>query len=78
MINANDITYSYNSRGYMMYYKEQPIGGAGIDKSSKGSRANIELFHQQAKLTKNRLLQGYGNKYMLEKIEKIKSQCMIN
>lgn len=34
MINANDISYSYNTKGYMFYYKGKPIGGAGMGKIS--------------------------------------------
>lgn len=51
-MNANDLSYSYDTKGYMMYYKGKPIGGAGIDKYAKGCKANLKLFKEQAELTK--------------------------
>lgn len=71
MITETDITYSYDTRGYMMYYKGEPIGGAGILKSAKGCRANLKLFREQAAATKRELLSGRGSKYMLDEIAKI-------
>ena len=71
MITEKDITYSYDTRGYMMYYKGEPIGGAGILKSAKGCRANLNLFKEQAAATKRQLLSGRGDKYMLDEIAKI-------
>lgn len=70
-INPTDIHYSYDSRGYMMYYKDKPIGGAGINKKAKGCLANVKLFKEQAELEKNRILNGFINSYMLENIRKI-------
>ena len=29
-IEEKDLWYEYNTRGYMLYYKDRPIGGAGI------------------------------------------------
>ena len=66
-----DIHYSYNARGYMMYYKGQPIGGAGIDKSAKGSSSNLKLFRQNAEATKRTLLAGGGDAYMKAAIQAI-------
>lgn len=70
-INPNDIYYSYDTRGYMMYYKDKPIGGAGIGKEAKGCRANLKLFKEQAEIEKRRILSGLISKYMLEQIQKI-------
>lgn len=67
-MNANDLSYSYDTKGYMMYYKGKPIGGAGIDKYAKGCKANLKLFKEQAELTKKRLLNGHGDKYMRDNI----------
>lgn len=64
MINANDISYSYNTRGYMLYYKGKPIGGAGIDKNAKGCRSNLKLFKEQAELDKRAILNGYAKRYL--------------
>ena len=70
-MNANDIHYTYNTRGYMMYYKDQPIGGAGIDKYAKGCRSNLSLFKEAAAATKRDLLAGRGSKYMMDCIREI-------
>lgn len=67
----SDISYSYNTRGYMMYYKGEPIGGAGIDKSAKGCRSNLKLFKEGAEVTKRWLLKGIGDKFMLDAIKAI-------
>ena len=70
-IHPNDIHYSYNTRGYMMYYKDKPIGGAGISKEAKGCRANLKLFREQAEIEKRRIVNGIINRYMLKEIQKI-------
>lgn len=70
-MNASDIHYSYSTRGYMMYYKDQPIGGAGISKYAKGCRSNLDLFRNQAEATKRALLAGRGDKYMMNCIQAI-------
>lgn len=70
-INPKDIHYSYDSRGYMMYYKDKPIGGAGISKTAKGCRANVKMFKEQAEYEKNRIIRGVISSYMLENIRKI-------
>lgn len=70
-INPTDIHYSYDSRGYMMYYKGKPIGGAGISKTAKGCRANVKFFKEQAEIEKSRVLKGFISSYMLENIKKI-------
>ena len=57
---AEDISYTYNTRGYMMYYKGQPIGGAGIDKTARGCRSNLKLFKHSADVTKRDLVAGRG------------------
>lgn len=61
---AEDISYTYDARGYMMYYKGQPIGGAGIDRTARPSRANIKLFKRSAEVTKRELVAGLGGEYM--------------
>lgn len=64
MVNANDISYSYNTKGYMFYYKGKPIGGAGIDKNTKGCQSNLKLFKEQAELDKRAILNGYAKRYL--------------
>ena len=65
---AEDITYTYNTRGYMMYYKDRPIGGGGIAKDAKGCRSNIRLFRHYGETTKRELVAGGGSKYMKDLI----------
>lgn len=71
MINENDIHYSYDTRGYVMYYKDKPICGAGIDKYAKGCRANLKLFRECAERTKRQILAGYIDEYTKDLIRKI-------
>ena len=61
---TNDISYSYNTKGYMFYYKGKPIGGAGIDKNAKGCQSNLKLFKEQAELDKRAILNGYAKRYL--------------
>lgn len=65
-INPDDVSYTYDTRGYMMYYKDQPIGGAGILPSAKGCRSNLKLFKHSAEIDKHRILQGIDARYMEE------------
>ena len=74
MIDPDDIHYEYNSRGYMMFYKGNPIGGAGISKEAKGHRSNVKLFREYAQSTKGRICAGYIDRFMLEEIERIDSE----
>lgn len=75
-IKAKDIHYEYTTKGYMLYYKDEPIGGAGIDKYAKGCRANLKLFKQQAELDKRRILSGYGDKRYMDCIEAINKRSV--
>ena len=61
---AEDITYTYDTRGYMMYYKGQPIGGAGIDRTARAHRSNLSIFKRSAEATKRELVAGLGGEYM--------------
>lgn len=67
----DQLHYEYNTRGYMMYYRGKPIGGAGVDRLAKVSRSNLKLFRDYAESTKRRMLAGYIDKFMREQIEKI-------
>lgn len=75
-INANDIHYEYNTRGYMLYYKDELIGGATIDKYAKGCRSNLKLFREIAKLDKRRILSGYGAKRYMDRIAAINKRSV--
>ena len=73
-IASSDIHYEYNTRGYMMFYKGKPIGGAGIGGEARGCRANLKLFQQYAESTKRQILSGYIDAYMREAMEKIDAE----
>ena len=66
-----DIGYRYDTKGYMMYYKGKPIGGAGIGKFAKGCRSNLKLFRECAERDRQGLLAGCGSKMYLDNIKKI-------
>lgn len=68
---AEDIDYTYDARGYMMYYKNQPIGGGGLLKNAKGRRGNVRIFKNYAEVTKQQLVAGIGSQYMMERIKAI-------
>ena len=55
-MNKSELTYSYSTRGYTIFYKGKPIYGVGIDKSAKGCRSNLRLFKQQAEMEIHRIL----------------------
>ena len=78
MIEAKDIHYEYNTRGYMMYYKGKPIGGAGIGNGAKGCRSNLKLFRDYAESTKRSIVSGHIDVYMREQIEKIDAESSNN
>lgn len=69
-----DFHYSYDTRGYMIYYKGRPIGGAGIDKSAKGCRLNLKLFRDYAESEVKSICAGYVSPHMLDEIKKIDSE----
>ncbi len=70
-IDPTDIHYEYTNRGYMLYYKNKPIGGAGINKRSKSTKSNTSLFKSLAESTKQSILHGRIDKYMLDAILEI-------
>lgn len=70
-IRPEDISYEYNTRGYMMLYKGKPIGGAGIDRSAKGCRGNLKLFRDCAESEKRAILSGYIEGRYQEAMKKI-------
>lgn len=73
-INPQDIHYEYTTRGYMLYYKNRPIGGGGIDKHAKGCRSNLKLFKEYAEIEKRNLVNGRGSAYMLQAIQNIENE----
>lgn len=73
-INSEDISYAYDTRGYMMFYKGKPIGGAGISKYAKSHRGNLKLFRDAAEATKNQILRGCIDEFMRNEIIKIEKE----
>lgn len=63
-----ELRYSYNTKGYMLSYMGKPIGGAGIDKYAKGSRANLKLFRECAEHDKQRIIRGCGQERYVDAI----------
>lgn len=55
-MNKSELTYSYGTRGYTVFYKGKPIYGVGIDKSAKGCKSNLKLFKQQAEMEISNIL----------------------
>ena len=75
-LNREDFNFTYNHRGYMIQYKNQNIGGAGIHKNAKGSRGRAaasdrEYYKEDAERTIQNLISGKGRQYIRENIEKI-------
>lgn len=70
-LKPEDVHYEYNTRGYMMYFKDKPIGGAGIAKSAKGCRSNIKLFKGEAEYDKKALCEGFVSLLYLKTIIEI-------
>lgn len=58
-MNKSELTYSYGTKGYTIFYKGKPIYGVGIDKSAKGCKTNLRLFKQQAEMEINKILNNY-------------------
>ena len=70
-----DSSYTANTRGYMIAYKSQNIGGAGIQGKFKGRgkavQQQIESYKHQAQATIENIMQGMGAPYMMKEIAKI-------
>ena len=66
-----ELSYQCNVKGYMLYYKGKPIGGAGISREAKGCRSNLKLFRDSAENTKRAILAGRIDAFMREEIVKI-------
>jgi len=60
MINREDLTYSYNHRGYTILYKGKSIGGSGVLPTAKvtSTQANSEFFKQRAEIAISGVLKG--------------------
>jgi len=58
MIQKSDITYTYDSFGYMLHYKGVNIGGAGTLGREKRVTSNLKFYKDQAEVEKRNILQG--------------------
>lgn len=76
-IDKRDLSYRYNHRGYMMLYKGQPIGGAGILSHIKkrNTRQNRDFFKEQAELTKRDIMLGRISQWTAQRIEEIEKNA---
>ena len=73
-----DLSYSYNSKGYMIQYKGQNIGGAGTN-SDKNAHWKIQkkdraMYKQEAETAIDNIVNGHMHPYMQKAIDKINSQ----
>lgn len=73
-----DLRYTYNCNGYMLYYKNKPIGGGGSnpDKPRRGAavKSNEEFFRTQAMVTMNQICEGRIHPYMKQAIIEIQEE----
>ena len=73
-IKDEELRYEYNTRGYMLYYRDKPIGGAGVSKTSRGCKGNLKLNKDTGELVKRNILNGRIDKFMLDVILKIQAE----
>jgi len=71
-----DFQISANKGGYMIYYKEKPIGGAGTITGGKGLRgkavvSQIKSYTNMAEYDISQILSGSGSSDMLRVIDRI-------
>lgn len=75
MLDKNDFTVNTTRNGYMIMYKGQPIGGAGIIGQSKASgRAavkQVHVYNKMAQQTIENIINGNGPEHMKKVIERI-------
>lgn len=72
-MNRIDFTYTYDSQGYMLYYKGVPIGGAGTlhePKHWRHKRANCTDNQEYAKMDIANILNGSIPPHMKEALVK--------
>ena len=66
-----DLSFTFDACGYMLYYKDKPIGGAGTKERGRKLASNIEFYRGQAQLTMNMISQGRGPHHIMEAIKTI-------
>ena len=77
-IKQEDFTIQCNKGGYMIYYKDKPIGGAGTltrGKNLRGRAASIQThdYRNMGNYDIQRILRGQGDQRYYEAINKINS-----
>lgn len=73
-MNVSELKFTANAHGYMLYYKERPIGGAGTRGKPlhwKHAQANVKGFGQDAQREIEAIKQGRGQARFLEAIARI-------
>lgn len=70
-MDRKDFSYTYDYFGYMIQYKNQNIGGAGVIERSKKLKSNLKLYKEEAESTISDILQGRIDSHMLEVIKRI-------
>lgn len=77
-ISVYELSYTYDAYGYMLYYRNKPIGGAMVkpDKPYRGMaiRSNQEYMRTQAQLELNLIANGVTDPYKRQAIAKIQAQ----
>ena len=73
MINHTQLSFTYNSHGYMLTYKEKPIGGAGVSPSGKRRngamvKADLLIYRESAQQCIKDIKDGRGQKRFLTQI----------
>ena len=74
VLNRKDFHATINAEGYMIFYKNNPIGGAGIIGKFKGRTARKKQTTDNAVIAEieiMRLVEGTGQKRFYEQINKI-------
>lgn len=71
-----DFKAEINHKGYMIFYKGNPIGGAGTLPSSKPKhwrhkRADVKMYTEQSDREIEQLVQGNGQQRFVDVINKI-------
>ncbi len=72
-MNKDDFTYEATANGYMIFYRNQPIGGAGVGPRTKPlhwrhARQNVKDFAESAQQSIDALLAGRGEPRFLGSI----------
>lgn len=78
-LSRDDFSYTCDSQGYMLYYRNKPLGGAGSLPSAKPrhwrhKRADVQMYKESAEHDIDRLVNGSGEKRFMDIIKKVMGQ----